>query len=128
MTEPLSCWQCGASLEGVRQPFDRLAECPACAAELHVCRICAHYDPHAPQACREERAEPPRLKDRANFCDWLQPRPQAHRTADAAAESLAQAQLDALFGQAKPAAGAATGNPLDELFDLPAKRGPGGGL
>lgn len=99
MAEELQCWNCGASLSDQPLPLGRLAECTACRAELHVCRQCRHYDPGVAEQCREERADPPLEKTRANFCDYLEPEPRAWRPPrpDPAAER-ARAELEALFG------------------------------
>lgn len=98
MNEPLVCWKCGASLAPVSLPLSRYAHCPACEADLYVCRLCAHYDPRRHDTCREERAEPPLASDRANFCDWFTPRANAWGGPDPAA-AAARAALEALFGK-----------------------------
>lgn len=99
MAEELQCWNCGASLSDQPLPLGRLAECTACRAELHVCRQCRHYDPKVAEQCREERADPPLEKTRANFCDYLEPEPRAWQPPrrDPATER-ARAELEALFG------------------------------
>ena len=45
----LSCWECGASLDGVPMPISRLSECLSCRAELHACRLCEFYDTRVAQ-------------------------------------------------------------------------------
>ncbi|HSG90939.1 MAG TPA: hypothetical protein VLA56_17100 [Pseudomonadales bacterium] len=97
----LVCWNCGAALDAVVQPFSRRADCPACRAELHVCAMCRWYDPKVPDQCREERAEPPTRKDVANFCEWFTPvggLGPARRPEDEARD-----RLEALFGTADEA-------------------------
>jgi hypothetical protein len=106
----LSCWKCGASLEDIPLPIGRLAECLACRAELHVCRLCEFYDPLVAQACREPMAEEVKDKTRANFCEHFYPQPGTHspvRTTDEAPSS----ELAALFGDAPADEGSA---PADE--------------
>jgi hypothetical protein len=98
MTSVLVCWKCGAALGKVLLPLSRVAECPGCGAELHVCRMCRHFEPHLRQGCREERAEQVRERERANFCDYFMLQPDAHQPQDEVAARHAQAQLDALFG------------------------------
>lgn len=93
---PLLCWRCGADLKDVPSPFGRRAECLVCHAELHVCRLCRHYDTAKAKHCREPMAEEVRDKTRANFCDWFQAGANAasgriQATADRSA-------LDDLFG------------------------------
>lgn len=96
MSAELVCWQCGASLKSQPLPLGRRAECLACGAELHVCRLCRHFDTSKAKACRERAADEVRIKTRANFCDWFHPR------------------TDAFIGT--PSQTAAPSNPLDSLF------------
>ncbi|NWG87846.1 MAG: hypothetical protein HXY26_10150 [Hydrogenophilaceae bacterium] len=117
MIEGLACWKCGASLDDLPQPLSRRAECPACHAELHVCRLCRHYDPAKAKHCREPVAEEVKDKGRANFCDWFQPRPGAYAAPTKAAGS--RSELDALFGGGSaggPAEPDAARRALDDLF------------
>ena len=97
-TSNLVCWKCGAALTDLPLPLSRLAECPACRKELHVCRMCAFYDPRVARQCREPVAEDVNDKERANFCGYFQARPDAHRPQDAAAAQAARNALDELFG------------------------------
>lgn len=98
MAHDLVCWKCGAALGALTLPLRRLEECPACRAELHVCRMCVDYDTRVAKHCREPTAEEVRTKDRANFCDHFKPRPGAFTPPDAAAVDRARAELDKLFG------------------------------
>jgi len=98
MAHDLVCWRCGVSLAALTLPLRRLEECPACRAELHVCRMCVAWDPRIPKRCREEATEEVRNKEQANFCDYFRPRPAAFDAALAAAEATALGQLDSLFG------------------------------
>lgn len=102
---PFVCWKCGESIESVPKPLGRLAECPGCRADLHVCRMCIFYYPRASQGCREPIAEQVNDKGRSNFCDYFQPRPGAYEATEDLAAQAAQEQLDALFvkrGDASP--------------------------
>ncbi len=112
MSEQLHCYRCGTSLESLSLPLGRLDECPECHAELHVCRMCRHYNPAVPRACTEDDALDVRDKDRANFCDYFKPSPDAGDSAEWRAEQKAREQLKALFGEdsggTEPAAGDAT--------------------
>jgi hypothetical protein len=116
MGEALVCWKCGASLAAVKQPFARRAECPACHAELHVCRMCMFYNPRISDRCEEPRAEHPRDTERANFCDYFKPRPDAHARRDAAKEGAARSQLDSLFGGSAPGGSGTASDKLNDLF------------
>jgi hypothetical protein len=93
----LSCWKCGATLEGVPMPISRLSECLSCRSELHVCRMCEFYDTSVAQDCREPMAEEIKDKTRANFCEHFYPSPEL-RPDPARAVSAPSAELDALFG------------------------------
>jgi hypothetical protein len=118
----LVCWKCGASLEAEPLPLARVAECAACHADLHVCRLCEFYDPALANACREPIAGLVPDKTRANFCDYFQPRPGAYAAADDAPARQSRRELDALFGAGDaPDAGDDAGadaarRRLDDLF------------
>jgi hypothetical protein len=113
----LVCWKCGADLKTVPQPFSRRAVCPGCEAELHVCRLCQLYNPRVSDRCEEPKAEHPRETDRANFCDYFKPRPDAWHPPDAAKTAAAKSKIDALFGGAAgEEKGSAARDKLDELF------------
>lgn len=122
MSQELVCWRCGNSLAMLSLPLRRLEECPACRAELHVCRMCCSYDSRVVRKCREDDAEEVKNKDQANFCDYFRPRPGAFDAALAAAEQQARDRLAGLFG-GSPAA--KTDTPaVDKLFGRsPPKRG-----
>jgi hypothetical protein len=90
----LQCWKCGASLAGVLMPLGRREICPSCHAELHVCRMCRHYDARRAGQCRELAADQVSDKTRANFCGWFVPRPDAYQGGGAAmAQTPAAAPL-----------------------------------
>ena len=115
----MSCWKCGASLEEIPQPLARLAECLACSAELHVCRMCEFRDLNVANQCREPIADEVKEKERANFCDYFQPRADAFTAQDDSEARKSQNELDVLFGGDVDAEGKSegkSGNPLDDLF------------
>ena len=131
MVEDLVCWSCGASLAGEPMPLSRRAECRQCRAELHVCRLCHFYDPRVAEACREERAEFVKSKDRSNFCDYFSLRPDAYRPRDLAPQRAAEQALAAMFGgdaldsqvqHAELDANAAARRELDALFGKSSER------
>lgn len=98
MSHDVHCWRCGASLAALSLPFGRQERCAACGSDLHACRLCQHHDARVADQCREDRAEPPRDRERANFCDWFKPRGGARATASDDAATAAKAALDKLFG------------------------------
>ncbi len=116
MNDALVCWKCGATWQG-DGCFARLEACRGCGAELHVCVMCRLYEPHTAERCREERAEPPRDKTLANFCDYFVPRPGAY-TGGQPADNSARTALEALFSADTATAQPAdeTGNALEALF------------
>jgi hypothetical protein len=97
MTE-LKCWNCGESLDDIPTPISRQANCPACFNELHCCRLCIHYDASiAADQCAEDRADPPVIKDSANFCEWFAPRANAFGEDTNEKRDAALTKLDDLF-------------------------------
>lgn len=115
MTDTLVCWKCGASIAELPLPLGRRDECPACHAELQVCRMCRFYDPRLAKACREPMAEEVKDKERANFCDWFQPRPNAYQPREDKTRA-ARAELEALFGAAAGQRSEGAGERLEDLF------------
>jgi hypothetical protein len=115
MTDTLVCWKCGASVEDLPLPLGRRDECLVCHAELHVCRMCRFYDVRVAKACREPMAEEVKDKERANFCDWFQPRPNAFQPREDKSQT-AKSELDALFGGGP--ADRSDKSPRNELEDL----------
>lgn len=97
MAHRLVCWKCGASLAALSLPLLRLDECPACAAQLHVCKLCVEFDTRVAKHCREPTAEEVRDKEHANFCDHFKPREGAYVPANTAAVERSRAALDDLF-------------------------------
>lgn len=102
MSEPLSCYRCDHSLEGLPLPLGRRDECPGCLAELHACRMCRMYDPREPTGCTEEDALEVMEKERANFCDYFKPNPDAYSPGFMEAHNRAESELAALFSDAAP--------------------------
>jgi hypothetical protein len=90
------CHECGRELE-LKATVGRRDTCEACDAELHCCLMCRHYDAHAAKQCKEPQAEPPRDKDRANFCDFFDLGSGPREEADPAAD--AKAAFDRLFSK-----------------------------
>ncbi len=116
MTDELICWKCGASIKDLPLPLGRRAECLVCRAELHVCRMCRFYDTQVAKACREPMAEEVKDKEWANFCDWFQPRPDAHQPRKDRSRA-ARVDLEALFGGTPVSPSQEPGRKeLDDLF------------
>lgn len=98
MAQNIACYRCGESLIALSLPLSRQDQCPACSADLHVCKMCVHFDRHVPRQCREDGAEDVTEKERTNFCDWFKPSETAFDPARKAEADAAQDALAALFG------------------------------
>ena len=121
MSGELVCWKCGVSLADYTLPLRRLEVCRTCGAELHVCKLCRYYDTSKAKHCQEPIAEEVRDKERANFCDYFAPRPDAYETRSRDDAVAARAALESLFGGgSKPDAAASAEEEarraLEELF------------
>lgn len=94
----LKCWKCGQDLKSVPRPFSRFAECPGCKTELHVCRMCRHYDLRYVGECSHDFADKVLVKDKANFCSHFKPSSRAFEGAAGQPEKeKAQQELQSLF-------------------------------
>ena len=128
MASKLVCWQCGEALKDVPKRITRFTRCPVCRSDLHVCRLCRHYDPSILGECRHERADRVVDKEQANFCTYFRPVRGAHVASEDTAADASRAALDSLFGlegkepdAAKPdpkAAARHAREELNRLFDL----------
>jgi len=98
MSDNLACYRCGESIAALSLPLSRRDQCPACSADLHVCKMCRHFDPRVPRQCREDGAEDVAEKERPNFCDWFVPSPGAYDPARKSEDDAARDALAALFG------------------------------
>ena len=113
------CWRCGTALTDEPLPLARAAQCRACHADLHVCRLCEFHARGIANECREPIAERVVDKTRANFCGYFKPRGSAWQGKPETTE--AQAALAALFegstGRcASPVTPEAARTALDDLF------------
>lgn len=98
MSHNIACYRCGASLAALSLPLSRQDQCPECSADLHVCKMCLHFDERVPRKCREDGAEDVTEKERTNFCDWFKPSEKAFDPARKSQADAAQDALAALFG------------------------------
>ena len=123
MAQTLTCWKCGTSLAEVLVPFARVAECPECRADLHVCRMCEFFDPGVRRGCREPVAEEVSDRERANFCGYFTPVRGLGPCADDGGSLAARTELDSLFGlpassSASPGDAGEARRRLDDLFGV----------
>ncbi len=98
MSHTIACFRCGASLATLSLPLSRRDQCPDCSADLHVCRMCLHFDTRVPRQCREDGAEDVFEKERPNFCDWFKPSDSAFDAGKKSEADAAKDALAALFG------------------------------
>ena len=98
MAHNIACYRCGAPLAALSLPLSRQDQCPECSADLHVCKMCVHFDERVPRKCREDGAEDVTEKERSNFCDWFKPSDTAFDPARKSEADAAQDALAALFG------------------------------
>lgn len=93
----LSCWKCGANLKSVPRPFSRFAECPQCKTDLHVCRMCRHYNLKYIGQCSHDFADKVLQKEKSNFCSHFRPDPEAYQGGGNTQKGKAQEELESLF-------------------------------
>ena len=96
-TTDLKCWNCGHPLIDVPQPISRHEQCAACFEALHCCRLCRYFRADVSARCEEERADPPVIKENANFCDWFKPHAGAFAGSRVEKSGAAADKLNALF-------------------------------
>jgi len=98
VSHKIVCYRCGASLTVLSLPISRRDQCPECSADIHVCKMCCHYDRAVVRQCREDGAEDVTEKERPNFCDWFVANENAFDPEQKSEADAAKAALDALFG------------------------------
>lgn len=88
--------------------------------------MCQHYRDLDHAKCAEDRADPPVIKENANFCEFFRPNRNAFDPRSSKASGAAKSRLDALFGGDEPEDApsddwpeeSSTGrSALDDLFD-----------
>ena len=107
MSEDFLCFRCGASLVSLTLPFLRRDACPQCAIDVHVCRMCLHFDTSVPKQCHEDDAEEVFEKEKSNFCEWFLPSRRAFDATGARRAEKAKSDLGALFDEPGGVVGAA---------------------
>jgi len=70
------CAQCGTLLPTTVGP---IGQCPQCAAELHACKQCAHFDPASRFECSQSITERLAQKDAHNDCQYFELRTTVER-------------------------------------------------
>ena len=95
----IECWNCGALQSDVPQPISRHANCSKCFEVLRCCRMCVHYRELDHIKCAEDRADPPVVKESANFCEFFRPASNAFVAKARDNSGAAKSSLNALFGR-----------------------------
>lgn len=90
----MNCVFCKAEIQ-VEDRVGRRDVCPNCGRDLHCCKQCKFYDPHAYNECREVSAERVVDKERANFCEYFVIKGSAHHHVNKVKE--AKMALESLF-------------------------------
>jgi len=72
-SDDFRCFRCKTPYS-FQQRVGRRDTCAKCDADLHCCLNCRHYNPGAHNQCNESQAEWVGEKDRANYCDYFEPR------------------------------------------------------
>ena len=116
MANEFACWNCGKSVADVPLPISRHANCSHCFEVLHCCRMCRHYEPDAHITCDHDRAEPPVVKESANFCEYFRPANKFDAGSRARSQE-AKSDLAALFGESDDDQTVTSSSKLDDLFD-----------
>jgi hypothetical protein len=88
------CFHCKTEIAAGTKIF-RQSVCEKCSSYLHCCYNCRFYDPAAHHQCREPMAELVKEKDKANFCEYFDPKPGKPEAGNRAEE--ARKKLAALF-------------------------------
>lgn len=73
MLNTIICWSCKNEVE-LPDKVTRQELCPECDNPLKCCFNCRFYDKSAYHQCTEPQAEWVRYKEKANFCEYFQPR------------------------------------------------------
>ncbi len=66
------CFSC-QKVNSVPDKVGFRAEC-SCGTDLHSCKCCSFYDPKVYNECRETSADVVRERERANYCEYYQPK------------------------------------------------------
>jgi len=74
MVQNVTASRCHNCVTTLPAGFDFAQPCPKCAAELHCCRQCAHFDSSAHFQCAKPVPERIAVKDNRNECTLFTPR------------------------------------------------------
>lgn len=89
------CHHCGKELQ--EEKISRRDSCPSCGSDMHACLNCRFYSKTASKQCTEPKAEFVKDKEKANFCEWFQPKRERSGATESEKDAARKA-LDDLFG------------------------------
>jgi len=70
-----ACHQCGSRVSlALTEKVERKDDCTGCGASLRCCSNCRFFDTSRSNQCAENQAELVSDKQKANFCDYFEPR------------------------------------------------------
>lgn len=118
----LVCWNCGRTLEEIPLPISRHATCADCFNALHCCRMCRHFMKSRPGQCDHDLADPPLIKENANFCEYFRPAHGVFESEKKTRQDAARDRFAALFDGAEEKLEDATGTSAADDPDDPLKR------
>jgi hypothetical protein len=92
------CARCGNELT-VAQAYSAAGQCGKCAADLHACAQCTHFDPGARFECMQPIVARISPKDARNTCELFEPRTTLERETRSATSGPTSAKkaFDDLF-------------------------------
>jgi len=68
----IKCYFCQTTLQfNANQNIPRQEACVKCSKDLHVCKMCLHYDTKSYNECRESSADRIVDKEKFNYCDFF---------------------------------------------------------
>lgn len=88
-----TCWNCGNALTAL--DYGRQDTCRKCGRDTKVCKNCEFYDRAYNNECRESQADRVVDKEKANFCDYFNPR--SGGSGSGQSRDALKAAADALF-------------------------------
>jgi ribosomal protein S27E len=94
--EVVRCARCGNELT-VATAWSQEGRCPRCAADLHTCAQCVHFDTSAPFECQQPIPRRVSPKDARNECGSFEPRTTVERETKSTAPTTSRKAFDDLF-------------------------------
>ena len=88
--------RCGHELT-VAAAWSPDGHCPRCAADLHSCAQCTHFDTSSPFECQQPVPVRVSPKDARNACTFYEPRTTVERETKTTAPTSARKAFDDLF-------------------------------